>query len=220
MINLIICLLFVFISTFSIFFEAHAETMYVSDKMKITFRTGPGNDRKITALLTSGQQVEVMQSSGDWVEVQLPDGKLGWVLNQYLTADLPCDMAIENLRQAHQSLTAEAAVLKEENTALKIDKKNLTEALTQNKQELHASKTQHDTLKKESVHFIELKAKYEKTALELSHQKKRGDQLDKELSNALRSQHLKWFLSGAGILIFGMILGFISKKEKRRSSLL
>jgi SH3 domain protein len=220
MINLIICLLFVFISTFSIFVEAHAETMYVSDKMKITFRTGPGNDRKITALLTSGQQVEVMQSSGDWVEVQLPDGKLGWVLNQYLTADLPCDMAIENLRQAHQSLTAEAAVLKEENTALKIDKKNLSEALTQNKQELHASKTQHDTLKKESVHFIELKAKYEKTALELSHQKKRGDQLDKELSNALRSQHLNWFLSGAGILIFGMILGFISKKEKRRSSLL
>jgi SH3 domain protein len=220
MLKLIICLLFVFISPFSIFVEAHAETMYVSDKMQITFRTGPGNDRKIIALLTSGQPVEVMQSSGDWVEVQLPDGKLGWVLNQYLTADLPCDMAIETLRQAHSSLTAEAAALKQENTALKIDKKNLSEALTQNKQELHASKTQHDTLKKESVHFIELKAKYEKTVLELSNQKKRGDQLDKELSGALKSLHLRWFLSGAGILIFGMILGFISRKEKRKSSLL
>lgn len=220
MLKLIICLLFVFISPFSIFVEAHAKTMYVSDKMQITFRTGPGNDRKITALLTSGQPVEVMQSSGDWVEVQLPDGKLGWVLNQYLTADLPCDKAIETLRQAHSRLTAEAAALKQENTALKIDQKNLSEALTQNQQELHASKTQHDTLKKESVHFIELKAKYEKTALELSNQKKRGDQLDKELSGALKSLHLRWFLSGAAILIFGMILGFISRKEKRKSSLL
>ncbi|MBW1865802.1 MAG: hypothetical protein JRI64_09270 [Deltaproteobacteria bacterium] len=34
---------------------AHAETRYVTDKMQITFRTGPGNDRKILSLLNSGQ---------------------------------------------------------------------------------------------------------------------------------------------------------------------
>jgi SH3 domain protein len=218
--KIVIRLLFVFLSTFLFFVDAYAETMYVSDKMKITFRTGPGNDRKITSLLTSGQRVDVIQSSGDWVQVLLPDGKEGWVLNQYLTADVPCGTQIERLRQAHQDLKAQTTVLKEENTALKTDKKILTDTLTKNKLELQASKTQYDTLQKESVHFIELKAKYEKTALELSNEKKRANQLDKELSSTLRNQHIKWFSIGAGVLIFGMILGFSSKREKRRSSFL
>jgi SH3 domain protein len=65
-----------------------------------------------------------------------------------------------------------------------------------------------------------LKAKHEKAMLELSNQKKRADQLEKELTDALKSKHIKWFLSGAGVLIFGMLLGFSSKREKRRSSLL
>ena len=220
MIKTIFRLLFVLISIFLLFVEVHAETMYVSDKMKITFRTGPGNDRKITSLLNSGQQVEAIQSSGDWVQVHLPDGKEGWVLNRYLTAVVPCGIEIESLRQAHQRLNTEAAALKKENIALKTDKKNLSEALTKNKIALHASRAQYDTLKKESVHFIELKAKHEKTVLELSSQTKKADQLEKELSEALKSRHIKWFLSGAGVLIFGMILGFSSKREKRRSSLL
>jgi SH3 domain protein len=220
MIQIAFRLLFVFISIFLLFVEAHAETMYVSDKMKITFRTGPGNDRKIISLLNSGQRAEVIQSSGNWVQVLLPDGKEGWVLNQYLTADVPCGIEIESLRQAHQNLNTEAAFLKEENIALKTDKKNLTDTLTKNKIELQTIKTQYDTLKNESVHFLELKAKYEKAALELSRQKKRADQLDKELIDALRNQRIKWFLGGAGVMIFGMILGFSSKREKRRSSLL
>ena len=43
---------------------AHAETRYVIDKMQITFRTGPGNDRKILSLLNSGQQVTFLQPDG------------------------------------------------------------------------------------------------------------------------------------------------------------
>jgi SH3 domain protein len=194
--------------------------MYVSDEMKITFRTGPGNDRKITSLLSSGQRVEVIHSSGDWVQVQLPDGREGWVLNQYLTAVVPCRMEIEDLRQAHQQLNEAATALKEENTTIKTENRTLSDTLDRIKTELRTSISQYDKLKKESVHYIELKAKHEKATLELSNQKKRADQLEKELADTLKRQQIKWFLGGAGVLIFGMLLGFISKREKRRSSLL
>jgi SH3 domain protein len=217
---MILCLLFLLISPFSIFVEAYAETMYVSDKMKITFRTGPGNDRKIMSLLSSGQRVEAIHSSGDWVQVRLPDGKEGWVLNQYLTAVVPCGIEIESLKQAHHRLNAEASMLKKENMTLKGENKTLSDSLTKNKMELHDSKAQYDTLKKESVHYIELKEKHEKTVLALSNLKKRADKLQLELTTALKSQNIKWFLSGAGVFIFGLILGFSSKREKRRSSLL
>ena len=212
--------LLVLISTFLIFVEAQADTMYVSDQMKITFRTGPGNDRKITSLLTSGQQVETIHSSGDWVQVQLSDGREGWVLNQYLTAVVPCGIEIESLRQKHQRLNAETTALKKENLTLRTENKALSEKLDKNIIELRTSKTQYNTLKKESVHYIELKAKHEKATLELSNQKKRTDQLEKELAEALQNKHIKWFLSGSGVLILGMLLGFSSKREKRRSSLL
>ena len=213
-------LIALFISTFLIFVEAYAETMYVSDKMKITFRTGPGNDRKITSLLTSGQPVEAIDSSGDWVQVQLPDGREGWVLKQYLSAAVPCRIEIESLRQTHQRIIEEVAVLKKENMILTSENKTLSDALAKNKNELHASKSEYNTLKKESVHYIELKAKHEKATIALSNQEKRADQLEKELADALKSRHIKWFLGGAGVLIFGMLLGFSSKREKRRSSLL
>jgi SH3 domain protein len=220
MTQVIIRMMAILISSFLLYAEVSAETMYVNDNMKITFRAGPGNDRKITSLLSIGEKVEVIQPSGDWTQVQLLDGKEGWVLSRYLTAEVPCSIEIKSLRLAHQSLKTEAATFKEENISLKTDMKRLTDELNINKKELQAIQTQFDTLKKESSHFIELKAKYEKTAAELAHQTKRADMLDVELSDALRLRHIKWFLSGAGTLILGIFLGFSSKREKRRSSLL
>lgn len=213
-------LVILLVSSLMLFVEAHAQTMYVSDTMKITFRSGPGNDRKITSLLSTGQRVEVIQPSGEWVLVRLADGKEGWVLNRYLTAKVPCGIEIETLRQEHQNLNATTTVLKEENDALKTDKNDLSRNLAATQSELATIRTRFDTLKKESVHFIELKANYEKATLALANQKKRADRLDRELNDALKSRHIKWFLSGTGVLLLGMILGFSSKREKRRSSLL
>jgi SH3 domain protein len=210
----------VVLSIFLLFAEGRAETMYVNDNMKITFRAGPGNDHKITALLTIGEPVEVIQPAGDWTQVQLPDGKEGWVLTQYLTSKVPCNIELESLKKAHQRITETAAALKDEHLELTTKLKTVSDELSQRQQELDTIQTQFDTLQKESAHFIELKANYEKAVTELAAQKKRGDALNDELSAALKSRQIKWFIGGAGTLLLGMILGFSSKREKRRSSLL
>lgn len=220
MIQTVFRLTIIFFSGVLLFVEARAETMYVSDTMKITFRSGPGNDRKITSLLSTGQRVEVLQPDGDWVLVRLDDGKEGWVLNRYLTPKVPCGIEIESLRNEHRDLNDAASALKEENAVLKTDKKELSRNLAATQSELSTVRTRFETLKEESVHFIELKAKYEKATLELSKEKKRADRLDRELNEALERRHIKWFLSGTGVLVLGMILGVSSKREKRRSSLL
>lgn len=207
-------------STFLLFVEGRAETMYVNDNMKITFRAGPGNDHKIMALLSVGERVEVIKPGDDWTQVQLPDGKEGWVLTQYLTSKVPCGVEIEALKQAHQRVNKTASALKEENLALKTELKTVSDDLKQRQQALDTVQTQFETLRDESAHFIELKAQYDKAVTELSAQKKRADALDKSLSAALKSRQIKWFIGGAGTLLLGMILGFSSKREKRKSSLL
>ena len=65
---------------------AQAQTRYVSDKLVITFRTGPGNQFNIVRNLTSGNRVEVLEELADegYTHVRLPDGSEGYVLTQYL----------------------------------------------------------------------------------------------------------------------------------------
>jgi SH3 domain protein len=79
---------------------------------------------------------------------------------------------------------------------------------------------EYDTLKSGSAEYIKLKTTYQKTSSKLSEQTERADKVEGELAKLLRSQNIKWFLSGAGVLLLGFIIGYSSKRQRRRSSLL
>ncbi len=199
---------------------AHAETQYVTDKMQITFRSGPGNDRKILSLLNSGQQVALLRSEGEWAEVSLQNGKEGWVLQQYLSAEVPCRIRIKDVTQALEGLQTELEATQKTNQQLEADKAGLVMDLKNTRQELVTTKQSYEKLKKDAAGFLELKTRHDKTVKQLSMQTQKADALDKDLNKALRKQNIRWFLGGAGVLLFGFIMGFSSKRQKRHSSLL
>ncbi len=199
---------------------AHAETQYVTDKMQITFRSGPGNDRKILSLLNSGQQVALLRSEGEWAEVSLQNGKEGWVLQQYLSAEVPCRIRIKDVTQALEGLQTELEAAQKTNQQLEADKAGLVMDLKNTRQELVNTKQSYEKLKKDAAGFLELKTRHDKTVKQLSMQTQKADALDKDLNKALRKQNIRWFLGGAGVLLFGFIMGFSSKRQKRHSSLL
>ena len=199
---------------------AHAETRYVIDKMQITFRTGPGNDRKILSLLNSDQQVTVLQSEGDWAKVGLPSGREGWVLQRYLSAEAPCRIRIKDVSQSLEALKTELEAVQKTNQQLETDKSKLAMDLKETQQTLTKTKKSYEKLKKDAVGFLELKARHDKTVERLSTQTQKANALDKELNRALKKQNIWWFLGGGGVLLIGFLLGFSTKKQKRHSSLL
>jgi SH3 domain protein len=199
-------------------FPALAETNYVSDEMHITFRSGPASDRKIIKLLVSGQALEVQQKEGEWALVRLPDGKEGWVLHRYLTTEEPCDMVLERLRANHTALTTRADALDEENRSLKSHNKTLANELQTTQADLKKTQTELSTLTKESATYLALKAEHQKAATRLTEQTRRAEKLENELARA--KNNYKMFLTGAGILVLGLIIGLLSRPHKRRSSLL
>lgn len=199
-------------------FPASAETNYVSDEMHITFRSGPATDRKIVKLLVSGQGLEVLQKEGEWSLVRLPDGKEGWVLHRYLTAEEPCDMVLARLRSNHAALAARADVLDTENNALKSSNKTLTTDLQTTQTDLAKTQKALKNLKKESTTYLELKAVHQKSTTRLAEQTERVDGLENELARV--KNNYKMFLTGAGILVLGLIIGVLSRPKKKRSSLL
>ena len=100
---------------------ANAETMYVSNIIKITLRTGPGTDHRVVKMLESGQKIEVLYQEEDWSQVRLLDGKDGWLLTRFISPEKPSGMLLKSLTGEHNVLLKETKSVHEENSKLKKD---------------------------------------------------------------------------------------------------
>ena len=198
-----------------------AETKnYINDSMKITLRTGPATDRKIIALLSVGQEVEVLKAENEWTLVRLLNGKEGWVISRFITDQTPESIQLEALKKNHSALQTKAASLMEENKALKDENKTLGINLKTSETKQKSLSKSYETLKTESKQFLDLQAKYKESTSKLAAQTQKAEKFEDELTKLLWNKNIKWFLSGAGVLILGFIIGFSTKRQRRHSSLL
>ena len=149
----------------------------------------------------------------------IKDDKDGWVLSRFLQDKVPDSVTLIKLQKAYSALKDEAGNLKDENRGLVEKSDKLTAELSQRQNELAALNTSYEKLKSESADFLELQAKYKKAVADLSEQKKNIEQLENELSSVYNDKRLNWALVGAGVLLIGIIMGFIMKPQRRRSAL-
>lgn len=77
-------LIFFFVSLFICNF-AYAETYYVNTEV-LNLRSCAGTNCKILGKLTSGEAIEVLENSGEWVKVQTDKGE-GFVIKKSITKD-------------------------------------------------------------------------------------------------------------------------------------
>jgi SH3 domain protein len=197
-----------------------AETHYVNTEVvEITFRTGPGMNRKIITMLQSNQTVTLIQSGEEWSKVRLPDGRDGWVLSRYLTTDPPSQTRLIRLQNKHQTLTEKMDQVSEENITLKSANEELSATLAQTRMDLEALNSQYETLKSESAEFLEIKEKYTQVSDEFAKHESKSAKIQKELDSLKMNQSIKWFLAGGGMILLGIVIGFSARRKKRRSSL-
>ena len=197
-----------------------AETLYVTDVLKLTLRSGPSTGHKILSVVESGQLVEMIEPGDDWSLVRIANGKEGYVLTRYLMPGPTHNVRLEQLQTKHKALMQQAATLLEENTRFKNEGKQLKSALDKNEKELKKLRTDYDKLKAGSADYIELREKHTVVSGQLAQQTKRADTLDEELRAIEMNQYIKWFLAGSGVLLVGFIVGFSARRQRRRSSLL
>ena len=194
--------------------------MYVSDILKLTLRTGPSIENKIIAVIESGQVMEVIKSGDEWSQVQLPNGKEGWVLSRYLTTNETNNIKLQRLEAKHKNLMIQAAELLEENNRLKAENKKFSTEFKTNQKQLAKTQSDYEALKAEAAEFLTLKTNYERAASELTEQTAKAKQLEEELSSLEMNTYIKWFLAGSGVLIVGFLIGFSTKRQRRRPALM
>jgi len=211
-----------FLGIVLMFFSANglAETMYVTDKLKLTLRSGPSLEHKILAVIESGQQVELLEPGEDWSLVRTAGEKEGYVLTRYLLSEPTHNVRLEKLQSKHKALMQQAATLLEENTRFKKEGRKLKSTLDVNEKALNKLRVDYEKLKAGSAEYIELKEKFKTVSGQLAEQTKRAEALDEELRSIEINQYIKWFLAGSGVLLVGFIVGFSARRQRRRPSLL
>ncbi len=214
------CFLLVQICIIFATLPVEAKTMYVTDVLKVTLRTGPSIENKIIKLIESGQRVEVLKPGEQWSLVRLFDGKEGWILNRYLISSETSNIRLERLESEHSDLKTKFKTIVEENSKLKTDNKTLGSALSDSEKALKQVRNDYESLKASSAEFLTLKSNFEKASRQLSEQSKKADKLEEQVAKLEFSNYIKWFLAGSGVLIIGFIIGFSTKRQRRESSLL
>ena len=204
------------------FFSAvgFAETMYISDKLKVTVRSGPSTEYKILDIGESGDRVELLEAGEDWSLVKLANGREGYVTTRYLVNGPTYAIRYEQLQAKQKTLSQQATTLLDENTKLREENKGLKTTLNGTEKSLNQISGDYQELKAGSAEFLTLKTKYKKVSEQLAEQTQKADRLDKELSKVELNQYIKWFLAGSGVLLVGFIVGFSARRGRRRPSLI
>jgi len=197
-----------------------ANPSYVSGVMQVTLRTGPGTSHKVTHMVSSGERITVLEPGKNWSKVRLDSGKVGYMLNRFITPEMPCNITLEKLQTKHQTLVEQSAEPLKEVARLADENERLQTNFAAAEQSLNDLQIEHETLKKESKDFINIKSKYTETSKQLTEKSGKVEKLESDIARLGWNQSIRWFLSGAGVMLLGYLIGFFSKKRRRRSLLL
>ncbi len=170
---------------------ALGKSLYVRDNAKEALvRIGPSNENKILAVLKSGQEVSLVREEGGYYVVATPNGTQGYVLKYLMTDQSPAEARLKELEQKTQQRISEL------------------ETQTQEQEKELAA------LREERGRLEDAKKQAEVTA---SQQAELVSQLQAQQSRAQSREAIRWFLAGAGVLLTGMILGWIWGARGRRA---
>ena len=230
----ILCI-FILFASYMIVSVATADTRYVVDELVITLRQGKSTEHRIVKTLKTGTPLEVLEKDDkSYLKVKTKDGAEGYVLRQYVSANIPKKQRIEELEMRNSSQQKKIDALEAAKSTLAMQLKTIQEEHNQKFSEINAKAAdleqslemtslnertmaeKYDTLAAQAENVVEIAAERDQLL-----QKNKG--METEIAALLEkkeqladSRMIKWFLAGGGVFLFGWIIGKISRKKRSR----
>ena len=220
---------------------ACAETGYVSDMLILTMREGPGSNFNVIRTLRSNAPLEILEKGQTHFKVRTMEGDQGWVEKQYITMEMPKPMVIEELKgkiaalekalkASEASGMASAAGVNKDIQKYKNHAENLGGALEKIQAEKKTLQEANDrlnaTVEQLKASLDQLKSSVESGALVTENEtlKKEVDTLTGKIASLtspgddpLKTGMIKWFVSGAGVLLAGWLMGKSMSSSRKKS---
>jgi len=201
--------------------EALAATQYVSDQITVLLRRGPGTEYKILKNMQTGTRLEVLEEGEEYFFVRLGDGTEGYVLRQYLSADLPKTVVIARLNKDKDRLKSEIEALKAGAGGWVKEKDELQRQLADVQQAFQGEKAKrldvtkkYESLQEGAKNVTDLLSEKDRLLAENEQQAAELKKLRQENDKILRKALINWFLAGAGVLFAGWLIGQRSRKRR------
>ncbi|ANO51558.1 TIGR04211 family SH3 domain-containing protein [Woeseia oceani] len=188
---------------------AVAEPMWVSDRFEVMLRTGPSTSNAIQLMVDSGTQLEVIErdAASGYSRVRTSGGTEGWVLTRYLMSE---PAAREQLQQLTGQLTdakSAGSGLSEQLNAIRGQHQAANQRIETLEREKQALQSELDTIKRTAADVLAIDSQNQRLQEKLTDTEIRADTLQQENQNLRSQQNRNWFLTGAAVLIAGIILG-------------
>ena len=197
--------------------SARAESfVYITDQVDIPIRSEKSLGNTIIRLLPSGTKLSVLQITEDgWTEVKYQD-TIGWISSRYLSNNIS---AREELKKANSIINESQLLITKYEAELDDQNKQLLILNNENKElVIRSSKSEAEKAHIEQIYQDALKLEHENEKL-MQEQLQLKTEFQLAQNNSQIEQDTSqrnWFIVGALVLFFGMVIGFILPKMLNR----
>ncbi len=188
---------------------ASAENAWVSDEFEITLRSGPSTSNAIELMLSSGTELEVLEQDAEtgYSRVRTGGGTEGWVLTRYLMNEPAARQQLARLTSQLTNEASRGSSLNAQLGAIRTEYDTATKRIETLEREKSGLEEELEEIKRTAANVLSINNQNKQLREQLAAEEIRVATLEQE-NRELTSQTTRyWFMSGALVLVVGMVLG-------------
>jgi len=186
-----------------------AAPAWVSDEFEITLRSGPSTSNAIQLMVSSGMQLEVLERDAEsgYSRVRTPGGTEGWVLSRYLMNEPSAREQLEKLTSQLTNANTRGTSLDSQLAAVRNEYNSATRQIAQLEREKTDLESELAEIRRTAANVLGINEQNRKLIDDLANAEIRADTLEQENRQLSAQTTRYWFMSGAAVLLVGIILG-------------
>ena len=188
---------------------AWAESAWVSDQFEVTLRSGPSTSNAIQLMVSSGTRLEILERDADsgYSRVRTGGGTEGWVLSRYLMGEPAAREQLAELTSQLTSATTRGSSLTSQLEAIRGEYDTATSTVTSLEQEKTSLEEELAEIKRTAANVLSINEQNKSLREQLAATEIQVATLEQENRELGRQTTRYWFMTGALVLLVGMVLG-------------
>ena len=190
---------------------AQSNDRWISDQFEVTLRTGKSTQQSIIELLPSGTKVTVLEQDdgSGYTRIRTSEGTEGWLLTRYLISSQTARLQLPQLQSRLRNSERTKSQLLARNQELEGEQSGLQTQLSRTETSSRRLQQQLDEVRKLSSNKIQLDDQIKQLKQKVTEAGRRIDELESENRELSDSSNREWFIVGAVVVLFGIVLGLI-----------
>ena len=188
---------------------ARAEPAWVSDQFEVTLRSGPSTGNAIQLMVSSGTRLEILERDPDsgYSRVRTGGGTEGWVLSRYLMSEPAAREQLAELTSQLTSATTRGSSLTSQLEAIRGEYDTATTTVASLEGEKTALEQELAEIKRTAANVLSINEQNKSLREQLAATEIQVATLEQENRELGRQTTRYWFMTGALVLLVGMVLG-------------